>query len=213
MSEPSATRPPRPVRPVGDAAVLIECADADDAGALAAWAAGRFGVALRDVVPAMRTVLLVAADAVLLASIAREASMAQPARGSAIAADPVRIDVAYDGEDLADCAGMIGVSVEALIRGHLAAHWRVAFIGFAPGFAYLIADDWPHRLPRHTAPRPRVPAGAVALADGFSGVYPGASPGGWQLIGRTSAQVWDVDATPPTPFAPGVRVRFTSGQG
>lgn len=210
MSEPPRPSLPRPVLPVGDAAALIECADANEASALATWAAGRFGEVLSDIVPAMRTVLLVAGDPAMLPSIVREAALADPHCGIATASEPVRIEVVYDGADLAACAGTLGVSVDALIRQHQGAHWRVAFIGFAPGFAYLMADDWPHRLVRRADPRPRVPAGSVAIADGFSGIYPGASPGGWQLIGRTSARVWDVEATPPTPFAPGVPVRFVA---
>lgn len=191
--------------------MLVECADVDEASALAAWAAMHFGEELSDIVPAMRTVLLVGSDPARLSSIASAVADSQPGPAAPDDRAAVDIDVVYDGEDLADCASALGIGVDALVRMHQAAHWRVAFIGFAPGFAYLIADDWPYRLPRRADPRPRVPTGAVALADGFSGVYPNASPGGWQLIGRTSMPLWDVDATPPTPFAPGVRVRFVEG--
>lgn len=211
MSGHSVARTPRPILPVGASAVLIECADVEEASALASWAAMHFGEALTDIVPAMCTVLLVPSDATRLSVIANAVADAQPGQEARTVRAAVQIDVVYDGDDLADCANALGIGVEALVRMHQAADWRVAFIGFAPGFAYLIAADWPHRLARRADPRPRVPAGAVALADGFSGVYPNASPGGWQLIGRTTARLWDVDATPPTPFAPGVQVRFVEG--
>ena len=205
MSRPA---PARAVRPVGASAALIECIDPDEASALAAWIVQGFGPALRDVVPAMRTVLVVASTPAALTSATTAAAVARPERGSRPEAGPVRIEVDYHGPDLAECAQSLNLSVEGLVRAHLAASWRVAFIGFAPGFAYLIADDWPHRLPRLGDPRPQVPAGSVALADGFSGIYPGASPGGWRLIGRTETSVWDVGHEPPTPFAPGIPVVF-----
>ena len=84
----------------------------------------------------------------------------------------------------------------------------VAFIGFAPGFGYLVSDDWPFEVPRLDAPRTRVPAGAVALAGAFGGVYPRSSPGGWRLIGSTTARMWDPDSDEPAVLAPGRRVRF-----
>ena len=84
----------------------------------------------------------------------------------------------------------------------------MAFVGFAPGFGYLVSDDWPFEVPRLDAPRTRVPAGAVALAGAFGGVYPRQSPGGWRLIGRTDAVLWDPDADPPALLVPGRRVRF-----
>ena len=213
MSGPSAARSPRSILPVGGSAVLIECTDVEEASALASWAAVHVGEALSDIVPAMRTVMLVASDPARLSSIATAVAEAQPGKAARDDRPSVEIDVVYDGDDLVDCASELGIGVDALVRMHQAANWRVAFIGFAPGFAYLIADDWPLRLPRRADPRPRVPAGAVALADGFSGVYPTATPGGWQLIGRTNARLWDVDAVPPTPFAPGVRVHFTGARG
>ena len=91
---------------------------------------------------------------------------------------------------------------------HTGAPWRVGFVGFAPGFAYLIGGDSRLAVPRRGEPRTRVPAGSVALAGGFSGVYPRESPGGWQLIGRTEAVLWDVDRPDPALLTPGMSVRF-----
>ena len=86
--------------------------------------------------------------------------------------------------------------------------WRVAFGGFAPGFAYLVGGDTRLIVPRRSSPRTAVPAGSVALAGEFSGIYPRESPGGWQLIGTTDVLLWDTDRTPPALFAPGMVVTF-----
>ncbi|MHA3723142.1 5-oxoprolinase subunit B/C family protein [Leucobacter sp. HY1910] len=120
----------------------------------------------------------------------------------------VTIDVVYDGEDLALAAALVGVSGEALAAAHTNVSWRAAFGGFAPGFMYLTADNWPYRLPRLDAPRARVEAGAVALAGEFSAVYPAASPGGWQLIGRTAAPMWELERAEPALVRPGDTVEF-----
>lgn len=90
----------------------------------------------------------------------------------------------YDGADLGSVARLLGVSPEALVRRHAEATWEVRFLGFLPGFAYLESPGWTWDLPRRAHPRPRVPPGAVALAGRRCGVYPIASPGGWNLIGR-----------------------------
>ncbi len=118
------------------------------------------------------------------------------------------LDVVYDGPDLADTAALLGVSPEALVAQHAAARWSVAFTGFAPGFGYLTSADWPYDVPRLEVPRTRVPEGSVGLAAGFTGAYPRETPGGWQLIGTTRAQLFDPDAASPALLSPGGRVRF-----
>jgi KipI family sensor histidine kinase inhibitor len=100
------------------------------------------------------------------------------------------------------------VDADEVVRRHTGTEWTVAFCGFAPGFGYLTPDGEPWDVPRRDSPRTRVPAGAVALAGGFSGVYPRESPGGWQLIGRTDVAVFDVARDPAALLRPGVRVRF-----
>lgn len=127
---------------------------------------------------------------------------------ASLSASTVVVPVAYDGADFDAVAALLDMSPEALVARHTAATWRVAFIGFAPGFAYLVSDDWPFDAPRLDVPRTRVPAGAVGLAGGFSGVYPRESPGGWQIIGRTALPLWDLASDPPARLAPGTRVRF-----
>ena len=89
-----------------------------------------------------------------------------------------------------------------------AAPMRVGFSGFVPGFAYLVGGDERLHVPRRAEPRTRVSAGSVGLAGEFSGIYPRETPGGWQLIGRTDAVLWDVERDPPALLTPGTRVQF-----
>jgi len=100
------------------------------------------------------------------------------------------------------------VSADEVVNRHLAADWQVAFSGFAPGFGYTVSSDPLFDVPRRSSPRTRVPAGSVALAGQFTGVYPRESPGGWQLIGRTDAAMWDIDRDPPALLSPGTLVTF-----
>lgn len=120
----------------------------------------------------------------------------------------VRVPVHYDGPDLGDVADLTGLSVDEVIAAHTETPWTVAFGGFAPGFGYLTGGSPRLHVPRRAEPRTSVPAGAVALAGEFSGVYPRSSPGGWQLIGTTAAVIWDPERSPPALFRPGTLVRF-----
>lgn len=154
--------------------------------------------------------------------------------GDAGGAAQVILDVRYDGPDLSAVADLAGLSTEAFVRTHTAITWRAAFGGFAPGFAYLVdareldarspdergleqrgpAEPRPlPTVPRLPSPRARVPAGSVGLADRFCAVYPGASPGGWQLIGTTDARLWDVDRPDPALLTSGTVVRFRDAGG
>jgi KipI family sensor histidine kinase inhibitor len=116
--------------------------------------------------------------------------------------------VTYDGPDLAEVASLTGLSEAAVVTAHTESVWTVGFGGFAPGFAYLTGGDPRLHVPRRGTPRPSVPAGSVGLAGEFSGVYPRSSPGGWQLIGHTDVDLFDVDRDPPALLQPGTRVRF-----
>ncbi|MEU7837593.1 MULTISPECIES: allophanate hydrolase subunit 1 [unclassified Nonomuraea] len=120
----------------------------------------------------------------------------------------VAIPVVYDGEDLDSVAELAGMSVDDVIARHTGRELVVGWLGFAPGFAYLIGLDPALHLPRLATPRTSVPAGSVAIAGPYSAIYPTASPGGWRLLGRTTTRIWDVDAEPPSLFRPGTRVRF-----
>jgi len=118
------------------------------------------------------------------------------------------VPVTYDGEDLEEMARLTGLGVDGVIAAHTGQRWTVAFVGFAPGFAYLAGEDERLAVPRRDDPRSEVPAGAVGLAGAYSGIYPRASPGGWQLLGRTDLTVWDLQRDPPALLTPGTRVRF-----
>lgn len=197
------------VLPYGDAALLAEPDDPGTVLAVAAAAAAEPGVL--EVVPAARTVLVRTAPADL-AALARRLRAMSPASGAATAAaaaaDPVVLDVHYDGADLAETAAELGLPADELVRRHAGGSYVVAFCGFAPGFAYLTGLDPLLHVARRAEPRARVPAGTVAIADEFTGVYPRASPGGWRLLGHTDVQLWDLARTPPARLVPGTAVRF-----
>ena len=118
--------------------------------------------------------------------------------------DTVTISVVYDGE----IARLTGLSTTEVVAAHTDQAWTVAFGGFAPGFGYLVGTDERLHVPRRSSPRTSVPAGSVGLAGEFSGIYPRSSPGGWQLIGRTDAPLWNLDRDPPALLRPGTTVRF-----
>jgi KipI family sensor histidine kinase inhibitor len=125
----------------------------------------------------------------------------------------VEVPVRYGGSagpDLVDVARTCGMTPEEVCRRHGAIEYVVCFVGFLPGFPYLGLLDPQLRLPRRATPRQRVPAGSVAIAGEYSGIYPWESPGGWHIIGNTDQTMFDVDATPPARLAPGARVRFVT---
>src|SRR5699024_8423448 len=193
--------------------LLVECEDLTATMALhrSLEAAGLPGVV--ELVPAARTVLISFDPRRTGAEALEEAIRGLERTDSSTGeAREVTIDVRYDGEDLAEVAELLSVSPAEVIARHQAATWQVAFAGFAPGFGYLAGDDELFDVPRRSSPRTRVPIGAVALAGEFTGVYPRSSPGGWQLIGRTAASLWDLDRQPPALFVPGTIVRFVEAE-
>lgn len=191
---------------MGRDALLVEVEDAGQALALALWLRGR--VAALDVVPAARTVLVDGCSPEeVLALVAGWAPEAAVPEGPL-----VTIDVVYDGPDLPGLAGSLGLAPEELVARHAAVEHVVAFCGFAPGFGYLAGSAWD--VPRLASPRVRVEPGSVGLAGTWTGIYPTASPGGWQLIGRTDVGLWDPSRADPALLAPGTRVRFRAvGEG
>lgn len=203
------------VRHVSDGALLVEFPDVSDeeanrsAVALASWLTSRRRGGPEDAVPGART-LFCAFDPGRISheELAREIESAPRLTMNAAAGREHAIDVAYGGPDLESVARSAGLSAEEVSVRHAAADYRVAFLGFAPGFAYLTGLPPELALPRLSTPRPRVPAGSVAVAGGYSGIYPAESPGGWNLIGRAGARLFDPDRDPPALLAPGDRVRF-----
>lgn len=207
------------ILPMGEDALLLKVPDTLDPGAVAAFAAelGREPVPEQtELVPGAASLLVIYAGP---AAPGRREELAArwrswtsswsavddtgPAEG-----DLVTIDVVYDGPDLDRVADLTGLSTSGVVTAHTAGAWRVAFCGFAPGFAYLSGGDGWLTVPRRDTPRPEVPVGAVGLAGGYSGIYPRPSPGGWQLIGRTGAVLWDAGRDQPALLRPGLSVAF-----
>jgi KipI family sensor histidine kinase inhibitor len=204
------------VHDYGDTALLLEF---DNTAEVLAWAqalrqAELLGVL--DIVPASRTVLLKLAGPRYQAPTRQRLGklrvpVTSPGAAAASARDlraDIVIDVVYDGADLDEVARLTGLTRDQVVAAHTGTLWRVGFGGFAPGFAYLVGGDERLNVPRQSDPRTRVPAGSVALAGEFSGVYPRESAGGWQLIGRTDVTLFDVDRDPPALLRPGMWVQF-----
>ncbi|MHB1911424.1 MAG: 5-oxoprolinase subunit B family protein, partial [Acidimicrobiales bacterium] len=210
--------------PFGADAFLIEV---DPGLAQPLWAAMRRAAlpGVEDVVPAVRSVLIRLQPGALLHGappeggvpvtgwdeLRRRIEALGPGLDSSIEPNegaPVMVPVVYDGQDLAEVARLSGLGVEEVVSRHVASTWTVSFLGFSPGFAYLEGGDPVLAVPRRPEPRARVPAGSVALAGDMCAVYPQATPGGWQVIGRTRAVLFDPERRPPSLLAPGDRVRF-----
>ncbi len=124
---------------------------------------------------------------------------------------PVDIPVCYGGDvgpDLADVARHAGLDAHDVVARHIAGDYRVAMLGFAPGFPYLLGLAPSLHMPRRANPRTRVPAGSVAIGGAQTGIYPRELPGGWQIIGRTPLCLFDAAREPPSLLAAGQRVRF-----
>jgi KipI family sensor histidine kinase inhibitor len=195
------------VRPAGDRGALIELPDSAAALRLTRALAGRPD--LVDVVPGHRTVLVTWDGEQRPDDLQQLAASALASGPAPESAKRFEIPVLYDGADLDEVARLVDLSPEEVVDRHVAAEYVVAFIGFAPGFAYLIGGDGRLEVPRLPRPRERVPAGSVAIAGPYSGVYPRESPGGWRLIGRTSLALFDPKRTTPALLTSGDRVRFT----
>ena len=124
----------------------------------------------------------------------------------------IEIPVRYDGMDLPEVAAACGLTRNQVIDQHCSAVFTVAFCGFTPGFAYLAGLPTELRVPRLPSPRTHVPAGSVAIADAYCGIYPRATPGGWRIIGHSSAVLFDERRQPPALLTPGMRVTFVPGR-
>ena len=125
--------------------------------------------------------------------------------------DPIEIGVSYggeDGPDLEDVASALGLTKTALIEAHTAQTHTVEMIGFTPGFSYLSGLSESFAVPRLSTPRPRVSAGSVGITAGYTGIYALQGPGGWPLIGKTEAPLFNANRKAPFLLTPGQRVKF-----
>lgn len=189
------------ILPSGPCARLVEH---DDPVGYAAGVRAAKLPGLVDAIPAERTVLVTFDREVPEASL-RAITPLPRATGPGSVAE---IPVAYDGEDLHAVAEAVGLTPAEVIAAHAGSAYTVAFCGFSPGFAYLRGLDPRLHVPRRDTPRPRVPAGSLAIAAGYSAVYPLASPGGWHLLGRTDVTLFDPERAHPALLTPGMGVRF-----
>ena len=196
------------VRAVGTRAVLAELARTQDVLALQSLLLESPLPGQLDVLAAAETVLVTADSPVSARRIAArllQLDLTAPVQRDG---ELVVIDTVYDGEDLAEVGELTGLGTDGVIAAHTGQIWTVAFAGFAPGFGYMVGENQMLEVPRRSSPRTAVPAGSVALAGNYSAVYPRRSPGGWQLIGRTSAAMWDLDREQPALAAPGHQVQY-----
>jgi KipI family sensor histidine kinase inhibitor len=199
------------VRPVGADALLLEV---DDPAAWFAelWRRREAGqLAATEIVPGARTVLLDGLPDQAGTIEAMRSLTPEPvsdARADPAPSEVLEIGVDYGGEDLAEVAAQWGTDEAGVVARLSGTLFLVAFCGFAPGFAYLAGLPEELAVPRLDTPRHRVPAGSVALADAYAGIYPTASPGGWRLVGQTDAVLFDPDRDPPALLVPGTRVRL-----
>jgi KipI family sensor histidine kinase inhibitor len=199
------------LRPAGERALLIEVDELETVHRLHAALRAADPPGVVELVPGYRTLLVVAdpARADALNELAAGLAGLELPPAEAVAGEPVEIPVRYDGEDLPEVAELTGLEPDEVVRRHTDPEYTVAFLGFSPGFPYLVGLDPALEVPRRDTPRTSIPAGSVGLAGGQTGIYPTASPGGWQLIGRTEVPLFDPGRDPPALLGPGSRLRFT----
>ena len=195
--------------PVTHNALLVELADLDQTLALLASLQRHPPHGVEELVPAARTILVeYRASATRAETLVQDIAARSLTQGAERSDTLIEIPVHYNGEDLAEVAQILGITADEVVQRHTGSEYTVAFTGFAPGFAYLSGGHPSLNVPRRSTPRTRLPAGSVGLAGTFSGVYPQASPGGWQIIGTTPVAMWDITRAQPALLQPGYRVRF-----
>ena len=205
------------MRRVGDHAALLEFSDNRSVHKAARVARLRFGDQLVEVVPGDQTLLLVWPDGSVIPDIselALQRASSEISDDDAHHRETIVVPTRYDGADLEVVAETLAMSFEEVVEVHSGGVYTVAFMGFAPGFPYLLADEPAPavrgllELPRLATPRTEVPAGSVAVAAGYCGIYPRSSPGGWNLLGHTEVGLFDAGRERPALLEPGTHVRF-----
>lgn len=220
---------PPAIEELGDSALLLQFGDTIDAALNARVHAAASAVAaltlpgIVEIVPAYASLAVVfdaaawqgddATPAQRCARALRRAFDTAPTAGIDDTDHVVEIPVCYGGAfgpDLDEAAARSGLTPQAFAARHAAGDYRVAMLGFAPGFPYLLGLDPALQQPRRESPRVRVAAGSVAIGGAQTGIYPRELPGGWNLVGRTPLSLFDPDTTPPNRLAAGMRVRFVA---
>lgn len=166
---------------------------------------------IEDLIPADDSILLVFRRGFAISDALRAAleAPARPDREAGARRHELRVEYGGSaGPDLATLAARAGLHPDDYVTRHAAIEYRVAFIGFQPGFPYLRGLPPALQSPRRATPRTRVPPGSIAVGGAYTGIYPAAGPGGWQLIGRTDAVLFDPMHDTPCLFMPGDRARF-----
>jgi len=166
-----------------------------------------------DVIPGMNNITVVLRDPQKLALDAIEwlQQWWESSQAQSLESRLITIPVIYGGQcgpDLADVAHHCEMSISQVVECHSAVEYVVYFIGFQPGFPYLGGLDHRLHIPRRAEPRIQVPAGSVGIGGEQTGIYPLASPGGWQLIGQAQTALFTPEQHPPVLLHPGDRVRF-----
>ncbi len=206
--------PARRVRAFGDSALVVDVASVDEAHGLAAFVDENHGDGVEDVIVGFRSVTVVADPLVTdMAALGDLLASSPPVSSGPSAARLVEIPVALDGPDLDEVAGLAQLSPSLVVDLLTGTDLRVAFVGFAPGFAYLVGlpPDLA-AVPRRPTPRPAVPGGSVALGGGFAGIYPQTSPGGWHVVGRTAMRLFDPQSPPYSTLRAGDLVRLRAAE-
>lgn len=190
------------IKPCGREAVLIETSSQERSHLVRAF---RTFLPDTKIVPAAETVLIYCDPSridEILASLPTDLEQLNTTVST------VTVEVTYSGPDLARAADLAGLSPEALVQWHTSTQWHADFAGFSPGFMYLTPSEPLIDFPRLDSPRAQIPAGSVGLGGLFSGIYPQESPGGWNIIGFTSAPLWDIQRPSPALISPGDIVLF-----
>jgi 5-oxoprolinase (ATP-hydrolysing) subunit B len=191
--------------PCGPGATLAEYDTIDEVMAVDDALRSAALAGIDDVIPAARTVLVRYHG---VDRVALEALLVPTVLGPRPQGPIVEIPVVYDGVDLDEVASATGLTVDQVVDTHSSVEYSAAFLGFTPGWAYLVGLPPQLRLPRRSTPRTAITAGSVAIANEFTGVYPTVSPGGWHLLGHTTATMFDVRRDKPALIMAGDRVRF-----
>ncbi len=194
--------------PVGDRALLADLESLEKVHRLWRNLRSNLPAGAEEVVAGARTVLVTFKAGIDLRAAAESIDSTSFSPGGLPTPNRIEIPVAYDGPDMDEVATLSGISRSGVGERHSEPEYTVAFLGFSPGFAYLVGGDPALRVPRLSAPRRAVPAGSVALASEFTAVYPQSTPGGWRIVGRTDVSMFDPSRSQPSLLAPGDLVRF-----